>query len=40
MQYQTARSELQSPPRSIPFAGIVIQAGAMLLATTVLVWLV
>jgi hypothetical protein len=40
MQYQSASSELRSPPRSIPFAGIAIQAGVMLLTSAFLAWLI
>jgi len=40
MQYESARSELQSPPPSIPISGMLFEAVTMLSITAVLFWLV
>lgn len=39
MQYESAKSELQSPPPRISLSGILFEAGTMLGITAVLLWL-
>jgi hypothetical protein len=40
MQYESAKSELQSPPPSISLSGMLFEAVTMLVITSVLFWLV
>lgn len=40
MQYEVAKRELQSPPQRVPLSGMAIEALAMGLIATVLIWLV
>ena len=40
MQYELARMELQSPPQSIFFSGMFVEALVMLGVTSILVWLI
>lgn len=40
MQYESAKSELQSPPSSIPISGMLFEAAALVAIAAVLSWLV
>ena len=40
MQYQAAKSELQSPPQSLPYVGMLFEAAGILLLTGLLFWLI
>ena len=39
MQYQSAKSELQSPPQNVSLLVIVFEAATMLLAALLLYWM-
>lgn len=38
MEYQTARSELQSPPHRIPLLALALETGTVLAVTLLLAW--
>jgi hypothetical protein len=40
MQYEAAKSELRSPPKSLPFMGMLFEAAGLLLITGLLFWLI
>jgi len=40
MLYQVAKIELKSPPRRVPLLAMVFEAGAILLVSLALVWIV
>ncbi len=40
MQYEAAKSELQSPPQRLSFIGMAFEAAGMLLLAGLLFWLI
>jgi len=40
MLYQTAKSELQSPPHRVSFATLVFEAAAIVVVAMTLVWVI
>ena len=39
MQYEAAKSELRSPPQTLPFLGMLFEAAGILSITGLLFWL-
>lgn len=40
MMYQTAKSELQSPPHGVPLVALAYEAGAIVLLTLLVSWII